>query len=413
MPPVGAPVTQALISLQVLTVLATPPPPPAVTRLPSGCRTIVATSTDARMRWFCQAGPPGSLQPHPFQYNDSSRCAGAWHPWNDCGWQCTNRHVACAASSSAPKRDQLAVFLPGTGLCPHAYSRLLADFASHGFFTLGLQYTSGIGQQHCEASRAPVGKVSTNLNCTARQRYRVLTGENYSFGAFERHTNVTQPDSISNRIAKALLALGSPWSRWAVNGSTPDWRNIIIAGHSNGADHAAFASKIFPVSRVLLFAGANDQIGSAPRGQYVTPAPWQFLRGATPPERVFGFGVCPGGPMCVDWHAGWDALGLPGPWLQAQHALTSPLASLRGYHKICANGSLVKHGSLHMASAGDCCAPLFPNSTSASAPPALRGKLLWSRLYEHMLTSPTDGSVVVPTTALDTCSCNSTTRMRD
>ena len=381
------------------------------TGLPPGCRTLIATSTDARMRWFCQAGPPGSLQPHPFQYNDTSHCVGAWHPWNDCGWQCTNRHIACAAAPRAPKREQLAVFLPGTGLCPHAYSRLLADFASHGFYTLGLQYTSGIGQQHCEASRAPVGKVSTDLNCTARQRYRTLTGQNYSFGAFEAHTNISQPDSISNRIAKALLALGSPWSRWSVNSSAPDWPNIIIAGHSNGADHAAFASKIFPVSRVLLFAGANDQVGSAPRGQYVTPAPWQFLSGATPAQRVFGFGVCPGGPMCVDWHSGWDALGLPGPWLQAQHSLTSPLTSLRGYHKICANGSLVKRGdSLHMASAADCCVPSFPNATSVPLP--LRGKLLWSRLYEHMLTSPIGGSTPAQTSPLETCNCNGSTTAR-
>jgi hypothetical protein len=364
------------------------------------------------MRWFCQAGPPGSLQPHPFQYNDTSRCAGAWHSWNDCGWQCTNRHVACAAAPTAPKqqrRRQLAVFLPGTGLCPHAYSRLLADFASHGFNTLGLQYTSGVGQQNCKASRAPAGRLSTNLNCTARQRFRVLTGSNYSFGAFEAHTNITQPDSISNRIAKALVALGPPWSRWAVNGSTPDWPNIIIAGHSNGADHAAFASKVFPVSRALLFAGANDQVGSSPRGQYVTPAPWQFMHGATPPERVFGFGVCPGGPFCVNWHAGWTAMGLPGPWLQAQGSLTSPLASLRGYNKICANGSLVKRGSLHMASAGDCCTPTFANDSSV--PPELRGKLLWSRIYEHMLTSPIGSSP--PATALgdtpaETCSCNGT-----
>ena len=34
------------------------------------------------------------------------------------------------------------VFLPGTGLVPHGYSEIVADFASHGFHSLGLHYPS-------------------------------------------------------------------------------------------------------------------------------------------------------------------------------------------------------------------------------------------------------------------------------
>ena len=395
-----------LLGLQLAATIA-----PAAA-LPAGCRSLVATSTDPLMRWFCQSGPPGSLVPGPYRTNNSKGCVGSWHPWNNCGWQCTNRHIACAAAPQAPLRPQLAVFLPGTGLCPHAYSQLLADFASHGFHTLGLQYPSGEGQRNCGASRAPAGHASTDLNCTARQRLRVLTGANFSYGQPELHTNVTFADSIVNRIAKALLALGPPWSGW-VSGGEPDWPKIVIAGHSNGADHAAFASKVFPVARALLFAGANDDVGSAPRGHYATPAPWQFAAGATPSGRVYGFGVCPGGPMCLTWHAGWAAMGLPGPWFQAQDALTSPASALSGYHRICANGSaLVERGkSAHMAAAADCCAPTFPNTSGVDA--SLRGRMMWTRLYEHMLTDAIGSTPAEPGSSPGACSCNSSLKSDD
>ena len=85
--------------------------------LPQGCFTLVATSTDASMRWFCQA--PG-LRPGPWRRDDD----------------CTNEHIYCPAAIQ-PAQQQLAVFLPGTGLTPHGYSELLADFASHGFTRLG------------------------------------------------------------------------------------------------------------------------------------------------------------------------------------------------------------------------------------------------------------------------------------
>lgn len=157
----------------------------------------------------------------------------------------------------------------------------------------------------------------TDLNCTARERYRVLTGSNFSYGLPETHTNITKPDSITNRLAKALKALAPPWNGWLAADGSPDWKNIIISGHSNGADHTGFLVKTFSVDRALMFAGANDMIDQTPKGQYTTPAPWQFAPGATPKERLFGFGVCGtkshhASGICFNWHPGWDAQALPG-----------------------------------------------------------------------------------------------------
>ena len=100
----------------------------------------------------------------------------------------------------------------------------------------GLFYPSSQGQNGCDASRQADNR-STDLNCTARERFRVLTGHNHSYGDTDTHTNITQPDSIVNRVAKALAALGPPYSGW-LRGMTPDWPRVVVAGHSNGADHA-------------------------------------------------------------------------------------------------------------------------------------------------------------------------------
>ena len=144
-------------------------------------------------------------------------------------------------------------------------------------------------------------------------------------------------------------------------------------------------------------------VGVVPKGQYVHPAPWQFAAGATPPSHLFGFGVCGSkahgaSGICWDWHAGWGAQQLPGPWFRTDAVLRS--GSLSGYHKLCSNGSLVdKKLSNHMASAGDCCVPKFGADAGE-----LAGRMIWTRIYQYMLTTPIDAPLG-STVADETCAC--------
>ena len=208
--------------------------------LPPRCIRLSATGTDPEMRWHCQ---------------DPNKRPTSYRHYTDC----TDEHVVCAPFAGSAARRQLVVFFPGTGLVPQDYSLIVHDFAdSHGFHAIGLMYPSTQGQSGCEMSRV---EHPTDLNCTARERLRVLTGNNVSYGSTDTHTNVTTPDSIVNRLAKALSKLGKPWSSWLLADGSPDWANIIVSGHSNGADHAGFAAKTFNVSRALMFAGANDMVG--------------------------------------------------------------------------------------------------------------------------------------------------------
>ena len=139
-----------------------------------GCVQITATDTDPRMQWHCQA--PGVTG-------------------------CTNKHIACTPPALTPEMNSksskgLVIFLPGTYLQPQDYSDIVAEFAYHGFLSLGLFFPSEEGQNNCEESR--VAK-PTNLNCTAVERFKVLTGADNG-----GETNITVPDSIVNRAAKAL-----------------------------------------------------------------------------------------------------------------------------------------------------------------------------------------------------------------
>jgi hypothetical protein len=231
--------------------------PPAPTP-PAACTTITATATDPAMKWFCQGnGVRG----------------------------CTNQHVVCAPPASTASKG-LVIFLPGTYLQPKDYSEIVAEFSYHGFHALGLFYPSAEGQNGCGASRT---SRPTDLNCTARERFKVLTG--IPNGG---RTNITQPDSIVNRAAKALAYLGPPWSHYLDSTKAVRWSDVIIAGHSNGADHAGFLSKNFNVSRALMFAGPNDNVGGRLPSGYFQAAPWVYSNWtskATPSERLYGFGV--------------------------------------------------------------------------------------------------------------------------
>ena len=146
-----------------------------------------------------------------------------------------------------------------------------------------------------------------------------------------------------------------------------------------------------------------EQVGPRAKG-YTHPAPWQYAKGATPPSRLYGFGVCGtklhhASGICFNWHPGWDAQALPGPWFRADAVLES--GSLAGYHRICSNGSKVEPKlSNHMASAGDCCAPKFGSDAGSG----LAGKMMWTRIYEHMLTDPI-GTPPGPATPGESCAC--------
>ena len=159
--------------------------------LPKNCAALSATGTDPEMKWYCQ-----SPTKQPTTYRHYTDCtdehvvctpaaserppSGAQQAQQQEGSASGSGSAASAAQQAtrAPAQKQLVVFLPGTGLVPQDYSEVVADFAGHGFHAIGLMYPSTQGQVSCAMSRVPH---PTDLNCTARERYRVLTGSNFSY----------------------------------------------------------------------------------------------------------------------------------------------------------------------------------------------------------------------------------------
>ena len=334
------------------------------------CKGLSAASIDSRVRWQCIA-PFSIINPQSTPATNET--------------QCQTEHFVCEPPSGVPTRKEVVVWLPGTDLVPQNYSLLIKAAARLGFRTLGLLYPSTQGQVNCKQSRVPY---PTDLNCTAKERYRVLTGAPTS-----PNTNITPPDSIVGRISAAFAAL-----RWQdANADVVDWGNMIIAGHSNGADHAAFLAKHYAVSRAALFAGPQDYVGLGghddPAGAHPAPAaPWQHERGATDPNRLFGFGIAgsaahPNSWECYTWHIGWEAEQMRRPYVQVDAGLrANKTDGWTGARRLVSDGSfpspindLDPWWHAHMGAGGDCCSPRQAGS---------RGKLLvWNPVLEHMLLS--------------------------
>ena len=96
--------------------------------------------------------------------------------------------------------------------------------------------------------------------------------------------SVRPANSILNRLQKLLVYLvkqdpDGGWGEFVADGQ-PVWSRIVVAGHSQGAGHAAYLGKMFPVDKVLMFSGPQDYFDDLDK-----PAPWLARPSATPPSR--------------------------------------------------------------------------------------------------------------------------------
>lgn len=183
-------------------------------------------------------------------------------------------HIAVYDPQATP-RHQLYLFLAGTGRS--AESSLLMDrvFAGWGYHAISLDYEDNVIAVTCAHS--------SNSACFDNYRRAIVTGAPVS-----AKVRVDAANSILNRLARLLSYLvefdpEGGWNQFVTDGQ-PAWSLIIVAGHSQGAGHAAYIGKLFTVNRVLMFSGPQDYLDNLNE-----PAPWQAREGATPPSRFFAF----------------------------------------------------------------------------------------------------------------------------
>lgn len=163
----------------------------------------------------------------------------------------------------------------GTDAIPDDNRRLDGEFAALGFRVIGLDYKNTVITTVCSNS--------TDRACFNQFRQEITFGTPVS-----AQVEVDSVNSIVNRFRQLLVHLvkqdpTGQWSEFSRNGQI-QWDKIIVAGHSQGAGHAAYLGKHFPVSRVVLFAGPQDYLVN-----YKSPADWLSEKGVTAPDRYYAF----------------------------------------------------------------------------------------------------------------------------
>ena len=182
-------------------------------------------------------------------------------------------------STEGPWRNQLVVFLPGTGGVPTTFENFCQNAANLGFHAVALTYDNNTSLQTlCGNDPDP--------DCHFKWRWEILTGLDTT-----TKTNIGRTNSIEFRLAAFLnyLHTNNPaegWGQFLVS-TNSEWTNALawdkffLAGHSQGSDYAAFIAKFYEVQRVSMFAGGDFWFPG------LQPANWMFLPSATPPDRWF------------------------------------------------------------------------------------------------------------------------------
>ncbi len=174
-------------------------------------------------------------------------------------------------------RNQLVIFIPGTGLRPSQSTEFLDYAAGLGFHVIGVAYPNS-------KSVATICAKEGDL-CFGQVREEIVSGRPTS-----SKVSIDQEASILGRARAQvrLLATSAPADGWNRYLTGEERRllfgDLVVIGHSQGAGHAAMVGIKFPVARVGMFSGPNDIVrdtGSVPswtRANRVTPSgQWRAL----------------------------------------------------------------------------------------------------------------------------------------
>jgi hypothetical protein len=229
-------------------------------------------------------------------------------------------HFVVNPAANVAPAQRLFVMLPGTGGVPRFYREIVRAGAVRGYHAIGLTYPNdqAIGDL-CAGSQ--------DTDCAGRARLEVITGQNTSV-----LVNVDADNSIDRRLRALLVYLQTAypsegWEKYLIGGEV-DWSRVTLAGHSQGAGHAAYSGKLRRLNRIVMFSGPGD-VGVTPG----SPALWMSLPNLTPASQQFGF-VHTADPLTPVGlvSRNWDLLGLgdfgpaisvdgAGPPFQGSHKL--------------------------------------------------------------------------------------------
>jgi len=171
--------------------------------------------------------------------------------------------------------NKLLLMIVGTGTAANHNIPFFNFAAGEGYHVISIDYKNTVITTACSNS--------DDSACFNKFRQEIVFGEPVS-----PLVEVDSANSIYNRVYCLLkwLSENHPQQHWQqyIAGNAINWPKIIVAGHSQGAGHAAYLGKKFPVYRVLILAGPQDFLV-----KFNTPASWLFQKGVTSPSKYFAF----------------------------------------------------------------------------------------------------------------------------
>jgi hypothetical protein len=181
-----------------------------------------------------------------------------------------------ALNKAAPRKNQLFLFLPGTGARPQQYTALSDTAADQGFHVINLRYQNDKGMARFCGN-------DPDLECHEKARMEVIDGADRT-----PIVTVTRTNSIENRLIKLLQYLQRKypkdgWGQFLEGNGAIKWSSIVTSGHSQGGGHAGILGKKHRIVRAVMFAAMDYN------RQHRQLAPWIKAEGATPPSGYYGF----------------------------------------------------------------------------------------------------------------------------
>lgn len=166
---------------------------------------------------------------------------------------------------------KLLITIGGTTSRPEDLTEFAETAAELGYHVISVDYFNLVITTAC--------RDSSDDMCFDKFRREIILGEEGS-----DLLDVNKENSLLSRLHKLMQYLvnrDSQWSEFFEDGSFK-WENVVLMGNSQGAGHAAFLSKMFAVSKVLMLIGPQDHFKTH-------AAPWIQKEGKTAGSRYYAF----------------------------------------------------------------------------------------------------------------------------
>ncbi|RYZ93707.1 MAG: hypothetical protein EOP47_29220 [Sphingobacteriaceae bacterium] len=190
--------------------------------------------------------------------------------------------------------------IPGTNGTPNSLSEISKTAAYNGYYSIGIAYSNKTPIEYLIGA-------NPNEYTTEYILEEYLTGQDLS-----PKVNINRTNSFENRIIKMILYLDAQypaenWKRFLTVTNEIEWEKLIVAGHSQGSDHAILMAKKRKLFRVGLIGGPGSF--RLANGKY----PVRAAKSATPASSIYGFNhTADAVRRWADVKRAWAAMSIPG-----------------------------------------------------------------------------------------------------